>query len=123
MSSCHVLQYPPGLWSGFLTNQNSGLVVQSSLLEGNPLFRVNSDVENGELRQTDLGKMSRLGILRGLEIIQYLISSQTTDSRLDKDNVSYVLITAHTEVAFGLVLPVEADEIQQKAAAKQHSQS
>lgn len=67
--------------------------------------------------------MSRLDILRGLEIIQCLISSQTTDSRLDKDSVSYILITAHTEMAFGLVLPVEADKIQQKAAAKQHSQS
>lgn len=63
--------------------------------------------------------MSRLDILRGLEIIQFLILNQTTDSRLDKDNVSYVLITAHTEMAFGLVLPVEADEIQQRTAAKQ----
>lgn len=84
------------------------------------------DVDNGELilgRQTDLRKMSRLDILRGLEIIQSLILTQTTGSRLDKDNVSYVLITAHIEVAFGLVLPVEAEEFQQTAAAKEHSQS
>lgn len=32
-------------------------------------------------------------------------------------------MTAHTEVAFGLAPPVEADEIQQKATAKRHSLS
>lgn len=67
--------------------------------------------------------MSRLDILRGLEIIQSLISNRTTDCGPDNNNVSCVLITAHAEVAFGLALSVEADEIQQKVPVKRHSLS